>query len=44
MEPNEMTDKEPKQEPGKIEMPGCDKIQAELSSAKRGILCPSAAH
>ena len=33
MEPNEMTNKEPKQEPGKIAMPGWEQIQAELSSA-----------
>ena len=34
MEPNEMTDNEAKQEPGRVERPGWDKIQAELSSAK----------
>jgi hypothetical protein len=33
IEPNEMTNKEPKQERGKSAMPGGEQIQAELSSA-----------
>jgi len=34
MEPNEMPDKEQKQEAGQVEMPGWEKIQEELMSAK----------
>src|SRR5258708_6318706 len=34
MEPNEMTDQDQKRDENKIEIPGWDKIQAELSSAK----------
>src|SRR5258708_9697161 len=35
MEPNEMTEQDQKTEAGQIEMPGWEKIQAELSSAQR---------
>src|SRR5579859_449686 len=34
MEPNDMSDQEPKNQTGKIEMPGWEQIQAELGSAK----------
>src|SRR5437667_3209740 len=34
MEPNEMSDKEQKNQADKIDMPGWEQIQAELSSAK----------
>src|SRR5260370_41225715 len=34
MEPNEMTDQDQKTEASQVEMPGWEKIQAELSSAK----------
>src|SRR5512143_1030665 len=34
MEPNEMTNEERKNEAGQVNLPGWEKIQAELSSAK----------
>jgi len=34
MEPNEMSDKEQKNQTDKIDMPGWEQIQAELGSAK----------